>query len=370
MTQFAVGLMSGTSCDGVDAALVRITGPCEAELVAYVVRPYSVDERNHIRSVVDSGGSREVSRLNFTLGRWFAEAVESVLSAGKLASAELSFISSHGHTIWHEPGTDTLQAGEAAVLAERFGVPVVSDFRVRDVAAGGQGAPLVPIADVELFAGAGNRVLLNLGGMANITWVPSPIDQASVVAFDTGPGMSLLDAIVRKEFPGENFDASGTYAAAGAADSKVVRTLLSDSYFGKMPPKSTGRELFGDAYSERLCDLVREANGDASAADLLATAVELTARSISDQLAVLDGSPAELVVSGGGARNVTLVKRLRELNSQVEVKLFGESFFDGDAKEAVAFAYLGWLTLAGKPGNLVGVTGAAGRRVLGKVTPA
>ena len=370
MTALAVGLMSGTSADGVDAALVRIDGDREVSLVAYHVRPYTHRERDRIRRAIESGGARDLAELDFELGEWFAQAVQSVLDLAGVASKDLSFISSHGHTIWHEPGAATLQLGEAGVLAERFGVQVVSDFRGRDVAAGGQGAPLVPLVDVKLFAGSGNRVLLNIGGMANLTWIPAPVDRETVLAFDTGPGMSLVDAIVREHFRGEMFDEGGILSGGGTADQVVVENLLGGAFFKKKPPKSTGRELFGDIYARGLCSLVSEQSPRATANDFLATAVELTARSITDQIDVLPGLPAELVISGGGARNLTLLERLRELNAQLRVKLFGDLFFDGDAKEAVSFAYLGLLSLEGEPGNLPAATGAAGPRVLGKITPA
>lgn len=362
--------MSGTSADGVDAALVRMDDGPLVELVAYHVRPYDEEERGALRGAIERGGGRELSHLNFDMAGWFTDAVEAVLVKGGAAPEQLDFIASHGHTVWHEPGKNTLQLGEAAVLAERFGVSVISDFRVRDVAAGGQGAPLVPLVDVDLFSGSGERVLLNIGGIANVTWIPAPPDRTTAVAFDTGPGMTLIDTIVREQFHGMSIDDDGALAASGTVDQVAVETLLGDSYFRKPPPKSTGREFFGDAYARSLCSRVREHHPGATAHDFLATSVELTARSISDHLATLDGNPRDLVISGGGARNSTLVNRLRVLNSRIEVKLFDELYFDGDAKEAVAFAYLGWLTTRKSEGNLPGVTGSAGPRVLGKITPA
>jgi anhydro-N-acetylmuramic acid kinase len=287
--------------------------------------------------------------------------------------ADLSFVATHGQTIWHEPRKATLQLGDPAVLAERLGVRVVSDFRSRDVAAGGEGAPLVPIADVMLFAqDHGGRVLLNLGGMANVTWVPRRGSLAGVIAFDTGPGVAVIDAVARGLDPSTPFDDGGARAARGRSFDDVVGSLLEHPYFGQRPPKSTGRETFGDGFAERLVAAIRARAPAATGEDCLATAVRLTVQSVARQLSrwLPVGASGDVVVSGGGARNGQLLRGLEHELHPWPVRRFSDLFFDGDAKEAVAFAFLGWLSLQGKAGNVPAATGARGPRVLGRITPA
>ena len=371
MSALAVGLMSGTSLDGVDAALVRIEPRARVTLVAFRSDSYSAEERRRLLQAMTQGGARELAELNVWLGERFAGAVTELLRQADVAPQELAFIASHGQTVWHEPGRATLQLGDPAVLAERFGVPVVSDFRSRDVAAGGQGAPLVPIADALLFGHPKSpRALLNIGGMANVTWVPRRGDVDGVLAFDTGPGVAVLDAVVRAVRPDLTFDVGGALAAQGRPQDAVVDELLAHPFFSAKPPKSTGRETFGEAFAEQLRARTLAAAPGASAADLMTTALSLTVRSIAGQLTRwLPPGGAELLVAGGGARNPTLMRALAAALPQWSVRPFAEAFFEGDAKEAVAFAFLGWLTLEGKPGNVPGATGARGPRVLGRITP-
>ena len=359
-----VGLMSGTSLDGMDAAFTRFTGPTHVELLGFATRPYSDAERDAIRSVLAGGSAADFARLHRRLAEWACDAVQLALDAGRGRASDLSFIAFHGQTIWHEPPTVTWQLGEAALLAERFGVRVVSNFRARDVAAGGQGAPLVPVADVLLFgAPDAPRVLLNLGGMANLTYVERRAQERGAFAFDTGPGVAVVDAIARLVRPGLPFDRDGALAAQGSPDEAV----LADPFFAAPPPKSTGRERFGDAYAETLHRRVPGPGG-------VATAVELTARSIARAIARWVPAAPEVVVSGGGVHHPGLIaaleRGLRADGRRAELRRFDDLFFPGDAKEAVAFALLGYLTLHGQPGNLVAATGAAGPRVLGTVTPA
>ncbi|GBD31257.1 Anhydro-N-acetylmuramic acid kinase [bacterium HR33] len=373
MSVLAVGLMSGTSADGVDAALVRIEESGELSLVAFVFLAYAASERVRLLDAIERGTPRELATVDVWLGERFADAVERVLAEAGAKAKDLKFIACHGHTFWHEPGKASLQLGNPAVLAERFGVTVVSDFRSRDVAAGGQGAPLVPIADACLFGHPQKgRALLNLGGMANVTWVPRLGDVDGTIAFDTGPGMAVIDCVVRKLVPDLEYDVGGVLAASGRAVEEAVRVLLSDPFFGLPPPKSTGRERFGTAFAERLIAEVSERLPDAAPEDMVATAVELTARSVADQIErwLPRGERSELLVSGGGAKNRWLMERLAQRLAQWEVVRFEDVFFDGDAKEAAAFAFLGWLTLHGRPGNVPRATGARGPRVLGRITPA
>jgi anhydro-N-acetylmuramic acid kinase len=361
-----VGLMSGTSLDGVDAALVRFESPTRCALLNFHSRPYSTEDRNQILEGIAGAEAPALARLHVRLADWAAEAVEALLAESRVKPSELGFIAMHGQTIWHEPPTVSWQLGEAAVLAERFGVRVVSNFRSRDVAAGGQGAPLVPIADILLFGHPEQpRVLLNIGGMANLTYVPRRAQQDGAFAFDTGPGMALIDALVRRADPGLRFDLDGRMARSGKPRDAVLERLLAEPYFSLAPPKSTGRELFGMPLAERIAQ-------DAPGADGVATAVELTARSITDGCARWVPGTPEVVVSGGGVHHPLLMERLRDLLGAkgLTLRRFDDLFFHGDAKEAAAFALLGYLTLHGQPGNVPGATGAAGPRVLGQITPA
>ena len=373
MSPLAVGLMSGTSLDGVDAALVRLEEPARVELVAFRSDPYDREERRHLLEVMSQGTARDLAAVNVWLGERFARAVEALLAQAGRKADELAFIASHGQTMWHDPGRATLQLGDPAVLAERLGVTVVSDFRSRDVAAGGQGAPLVPIADALLFGHPEHgRALLNIGGMANVTWVPRGGSTEGVLAFDTGPGVAVLDAVVRAMRPNLAYDYGGELAAQGRAVEPAVRRALRHPYFQAPPPKSTGREVFGEAFAARLCEHALSARRKAVAADLVATALALTVQSIADQInrwLPQDGE-RDLLVAGGGARNPVLMEQLAATLPDWRLTRFSDAFFDGDAKEAVVFAFLGWLTLNGRAGNVPSATGARGPRVLGRITPA
>jgi anhydro-N-acetylmuramic acid kinase len=363
----AVGLMSGTSLDGMDAALVRLEGPTHATLLEFVTRPYTSEEREQIRNALNGATASTMARLHVQLAEWAAEAVQSVLLRSSVPASQLSLIAFPGQTIWHEPPVVSWQLGEPAVLAERFGVRVVSGFRARDVAAGGQGAPLVPMADVLLFAATdAPRILLNLGGMANLTYVERRAQDDGVLAFDTGPGVAVIDATARLVDRETSYDRDGHLAARGKPNEEVLAELLADSFFGVPPPKSTGRERFGDGYAAAL---YRRLPGP----DAVATAVELTARTVASAIGRWTPAGVEVVASGGGCHHPGLMAALsRHLSDQGHhpLRRFDELFFLGDAKEAVAFALLGYLTLHGQPGNLPSATGAGGPRVLGAVTPA
>lgn len=362
----AVGLMSGTSLDGVDAALVRLQGPTHATLLDFVTRPYTDDERAEIRSAFNGATAPALARLHVRVADWAAEAVQGLLVQGKVPASDLSLISFPGQTIWHEPPLVSWQLGEPAVLAEKFGVPVVSGFRARDVAAGGQGAPLVPMADVLLFASPdAPRVLLNLGGMANLTYVERRAQEEGVLAFDTGPGVAVIDAVARLVDPRRSYDRDGRIAAQGSVHEPVLSRLLADPFFTAEPPKSTGRERFGDEFARALHQEVPGPDG-------VATAVELTARTVAGAIARWTGPGVEVVASGGGCHHPGLMTSLgRHLAERGKhpLRRFDDLFFAGDAKEAVAFALLGYLTLHGQPGNIPAATGAGGARVLGTVTP-
>ncbi|MCC7194612.1 MAG: anhydro-N-acetylmuramic acid kinase [Gemmatimonadaceae bacterium] len=383
-----VGLMSGTSLDGVSAAVVRFredaTGRIAPDLLAFTEIAYDGAMRGRLAAALNGAKPAEYARLDFDLGGWLARAaIEAIAEAG-VARSDIAAIASHGHTVWHDPPHATWQFGQAAVIAERLGLPVVSDFRVRDVAAGGQGAPLVPIADALLFAAPGHwRALQNLGGIGNVTIVP-PADAArslaGVRAFDTGPGVCVIDGVTQLVRPGLAYDHGGALARSGSAIEAVVDALLAEPFFAAEPPRSTGRELFTERYIEDFFARCRSARHGCSDADVVATAVRFTARSIALAFERFIPEPvAELVLSGGGARNPALFDAIEAALDPVPthaafsrraVRRFDDAWFDGSAKEAVAFAFLGWLHLKGRPGNVRAATGARGPRVLGTYTPA
>lgn len=371
-----VGLMSGTSADGITAAAARFSpatdGGVSVELLAHVTRAYAPPERDRLLRALAGATPAEYCRLGFDLGAWLADAALAVMARARLAPADVRAIASHGHTVWHDPPHATWQIGEAAVIAERTGVEVISDFRVRDVAAGGQGAPLVPAADTLLFAARGAwRALQNLGGIANVTVAPPRGTPDVIYAFDTGPGCVLIDGLTRAFFPDRAYDIDGALARRGTVIDDVVHDALTHPYFAARPPKSTGRELFTPDYQARFVARARAARAGATPEDLIATAVALTARSIGDQYRRFVREPVrEVVLSGGGARNPVLVDAIARELAPVPVRRFDELFFDGEAKEAVAFALLGWLHLEGLAGNVPTATGARGPRRLGKRSPA
>lgn len=360
--------MSGTSLDGMDAALVRFRGPTRVELVGFAHRPYHAEERRELEEAIErqEGGARRLAHLHARLAEWAVEAVEEVLGRSRIAADALDFIAFHGQTVWHEPPIVTWQVGEPAVLAERFGVRVVSGFRGRDLAAGGEGAPLVPMADVLLFGADDHpRVLLNIGGMANLTVVIRRAVEEGSIAFDTGPGMAVIDAVARLADSSLPYDRDGALAARGRVQEAPLARCLAEPFFAQVPPKSTGRERFGSGFAKRLY-------GAVPGADAVATAVELTARSITDAVQRWTPPGTEVVAAGGGCRHPVLWASLRHrlAGAGRELRHFRDLFFAGEAKEAVAFALLGYLTIHGQPGNLPAATGARGPRVLGCITPA
>lgn len=369
-----VGLMSGTSLDGITAAVVRFSdrgATVAAELIGFTQRAYSSEQRERLQHALVEGTPAEYCRLGFDLGEWLAAAAIQAIAEAGVSRKEIAAVASHGQSIWHEPGHSTWQTGESAVIAERLGVPVVSDFRVRDVAAGGQGAPLVPIADAMIFCSPTSwRALQNLGGIGNVTVVPPKGDLSGVRAFDTGPGAGVIDKVTRALRPELPFDVDGLLAAKGTPVDSVVIQLLEHPYFRAEPPKSTGPELFSPSYAETLIRMCREEKSGCGDEDIIATAVELTARSIADSYRRFIAEPvSEVVVSGGGAKNPSLVRAISRAVAPLTVRSFDELFFDGEAKEAVAFALMGYLHLKGRTGNVPSATGARGPRVLGKLTP-
>lgn len=378
-----IGLISGTSADGIDAAVVKLTakgaGRPDAKVVAFVDTPFPAGLRNRILSVAGGGavGAAEIAALDAELGEAFARAALKAAKAAKIDPSKVLAIGSHGQTVHHAPRARprvTMQLGDPFVIAERTGIAVVSDFRRRDVAAGGEGAPLTPIAHFDLFAEKGlARAVQNLGGIGNVTVLPADAKPDGVFAFDTGPANMILDGLVRAFTSGRmRYDKNGALSARGEADETLLATLLEDPFYRAPPPKSTGRELFGRAYVKRLIDSARRRG--LTHADTLATAAELTARSVANSYRrfVLPRVPVEeTLLCGGGVHNLDVVARLaRHLEPLgVAVKSTADQGVDPDAVEAIAFAVLAYETLRGRPGNVPRATGAVGPRVLGAIVP-
>ena len=358
-----VGLMSGTSLDGIDAALVEFapSGPALIGSV-YLPMPAALNAELHALQSESRNELDRAARAGNELARLYAEAVRTLLERAGIAPEQVHACGCHGQTIRHQPEAGyTLQIGNPALLAELAGISVVADFRSRDVAAGGQGAPLVPAFHAVTFgAGARHRVILNIGGIANLSYLPA---QGPVTGFDTGPGNALLDLWIQRHL-GHGHDASGTWARSGSVLSEVLDAMLAEPYFSRSPPKSCGRELFNAAWLERF-PLQR-----AAPQDVQATLAELGARSIA--VAVQRHCPlaTELYVCGGGAHNLDLLERLGRNLPRCAVETTAALGVDPDWVEAIAFAWLAKQTLDRNPGNLPTVTGARGLRVLGAIYPA
>lgn len=369
--RLVVGLLSGTSADGTDAALCAIEGFDETTRLtmrAFVSTPFTRPLRERIFRVSEANAA-ELCDLDVLLGEAFAEAARAVCAAAGVAMTDVDLIGSHGQTAVHHPRSagrlgSTMQIGEAAVIAERTGCPVISDFRVRDVAAGGEGAPLVPLVDHLLFRMPGRRrALQNIGGIANVTLVGEKLSE--LVAFDNGPGNMPLDTVARAASGGlESFDRDGARASRGQVDAALLAELHQHPYLARPIPKSTGREDFGKEFVYPLL-----ARFDARKDDLLATLTRFSAEAIARSYReMLPALPDEVFVSGGGALNPTLMAHLTELLAPIPVQSVAVLGVDPEAKEAMSFAVLANQTLFGQPGNVPAVTGAAGPRVLGKLS--
>jgi anhydro-N-acetylmuramic acid kinase len=371
--RLCVGLISGTSADGAEAALCRIRGTGSSTrlaLIAHLRTPFEPELSSRIRR---ADSAREISELNFLLGERFAQAALKVIAAAGLSPQEVDLIGSHGQTIAHLPKPlaaqpSTLQIGEASVIAERTGIPTVSDFRTRDVAAGGQGAPLVPYADWVLFRKRGvHRALQNIGGIANVSVVGDRLKD--VLAFDTGPGNMLLDELARRVSSGAlSCDLDGRLSRRGAIIPELLRRLLRHAFLAQSPPRSTGRESFGDSLAEDLWKRYRRRPFDLMATALAFT-VEATARAYEKY--VLPRFELEgIYVSGGGSRNPGVMSGLRaRLSQRTPLYPLSKLGFPEQAKEAVCFALLASECLSGTPQNVPSATGARGPVILGKIVP-
>jgi anhydro-N-acetylmuramic acid kinase len=375
-----LGIMSGTSADGIDVALVRVAGR-KASLEHFAVFPFP---RRVQKAILELGEgrpvtTREISQLNFLLGEIFANAALAACKKFRVAPSQIDVIGSHGQTVFHQGVpvpfngqriASTLQIGEPSVIAARTGITTVGDFRPADMAVGGQGAPLVPFVDFLLYRHPRiGRVALNIGGIANVTVIPAGANLEDVFAFDTGPGNMVIDALVRHFTRGrKRFDRNAELAAKGKLLPGLLQTLLRDKYLSKLPPKTTGREQYGEGYLRGLL-FHREAR-HVNPEDVVRTATILTALSILDAFHHFIGPKAkigELIVSGGGAHNPLLMAQLESGLNGVRVREAGELGVPGDAKEAFAFAVLACETLRERPANVPGATGAIKAVVLGKV---
>jgi anhydro-N-acetylmuramic acid kinase len=378
-----IGLMSGTSTDGVDAALVRLRprrAGYRVEGVVFRTYPFPAPLRRKLLAAAEGTPrpAADFSRLNFELGHVFAGATLRLLQAARTAPAAVDLIGSHGHTIFHGPwgqqrGTpSTWQIGEPAVIAARTGITTVADFRPADVAHGGQGAPLVPYVHWLLFRHARRgRAINNIGGISNITFLRAAAGVRDVIAFDAGPGTMIIDAVTTRVTGGHRrYDHAGRLAQAGQVDEMGVRELMRHPFLRRRPPKSTGREEFGAAMVDRLFAAARRRR--LTAADLVATATAFTARALGDayrRFVLPLGRVDEVYVCGGGGRNPVLLAMLANELPFARVAAVDHLGIDGDALEAVAFAVLGVEAVRGKCANLPRVTGAKTATVLGKVVP-
>jgi anhydro-N-acetylmuramic acid kinase len=384
-TMIVAGVMSGTSADGIDVALVRIAGGrrISLKLLAHEAFPYPAVLRRAVLAAMNakSTSTAELARLNWRLGIAYANAVKATAERHKLG---IDLIGCHGQTLYHQGQAEsyagknfacTWQAGEAALIASELQAPVVSNFRPADMAAGGQGAPLVPLFDQVYFGDAKRgRVLQNIGGIANLTAISAGSEIDELIAFDTGPGNMVIDALMQKLFE-KPFDHKGRIAANGRVLEPVLEEMLRNRYFKVKPPKSAGREEFGREYAAAFLSACRSVSRKPE--DAVATATALTAESIARSFRqfvwpVMKDAPIDYIVSGGGARNATLMKMLAARLEPLGCALAATEAFGlpAEAKEAAAFALLAWGTWEGLPGNVPSATGAKRLAILGQITQA
>lgn len=373
--------MSGTSLDGIDVAVIDITGSgykAKINVLTSHSVPYPKPVREALFSISNANThTSDISRLNFVLGELYAEALEETVERASIPLNSIKLIGCHGQTIFHEGQSanflgkkvaSTFQIGESSIITERTGIDVISNFRERDMAAGGKGAPLVPYLDYMLMRHRGRgRVAVNIGGIANLTAIPPNTSTDRVIAFDTGPGNMVIDQLVTRITQGQQcYDRDGAIAGSGMVDAKLLAKLLRDKYFRAKPPKTAGREQYGTEFVSKLLDT------ELSTEDLIATATALTAESIAASIRNFvqpEMRVDEVFVSGGGTHNTTLMAMLRKALGMIPVKDTTEVGLDVDAKEAIAFAVLAYETANLRPSNIPMATGARHPVVLGKVTP-
>ena len=367
MSHLVVGLMSGTSLDGVDAAVVDFSASAPRLVGTHFVA-YPAQLRADVLALNTAGDNEldRARRVGLELARLYAHATLQLLGGLNIAAHDVEAIGCHGQTVRHRPDAGyTVQLGDGAMLAEATGICVVADFRSRDIAAGGQGAPLVPAFHHAIFGDARiHRVIANLGGIANITNLPSSEStNASPIGFDTGPGNLLLDLWVELH-RGRTRDDGGAWAASGAVDQALLDRMMSDDFLSRPPPRSTGRDHFNARWLAQMGVESRDA------ADVQATLAEFTAQSLAQAIRIWCGAPREVLLCGGGVHNDDLVKRITSALPAARVASTASLGIDPDYVEACAFAWLAWRALHHLPGNLPAVTGARGARVLGAIYPA
>lgn len=381
-----VGLMSGTSADGVSAALVEVEGcwvDTKLNLLKFRNYPYPRDIREKIFELFspDTSTVDKICHMNFVLGEFFADCVMKLVEEASLSLDDIDLIGSHGQTIYHipEPKTtwryrtrSTFQIGELAVIAERTGIPTVGDFRKRDVSAGGEGAPLTPYLDYILHRHERlNRAFQNIGGIANLTFLPAGASLEDVIAFDTGPGNMVIDAVVRYYTHGSmSYDRDGEIAASGEVDETLLHKLLDDPYFAREPPKTTGRERFGEQYARRIIEYAREHG--LSFRDVVATVTALTVETIAtayERFILPYWRLDEVYVSGGGVKNKAIMHHLAERLKPVKLFDYSRLGIPSEAKEAVLMAILANEFVMGNAANVPSATGAGKRVVLGTFVP-
>lgn len=386
-SRLVVGLVSGTSVDGIDAALVRIAGDPLApdiELLSFREMPFTPEVRAAVFKAFrpETSGVDELCRLNYVLGHLFADAAIGVIEESGFSTEDVDVIGFAGQTVYHIPEREnvlgvvtgsTMQLGEATVVAERTKTLTVAELYTRDIAAGGKGAPLSPFGDFVMFRNQGKAMAIhNVGGIANVTAFPANARPEQVIGFDTGPGNMVIDAMVRHVTKGaRQYDRDGLLAARGRVHEGLLAELMDDAYFTEAPPKATGRERYGEQYAKHVLTLA-EKHGVAGE-DLVATATALTAASIAlnYERFVLPRIPVtEIVVAGGGAFNPTLLRFLQERLPHIAVRTFEDYGYSSKAREAMTFALIANATVAGVPNNLPSVTGAERPVVLGKLVPA
>lgn len=367
---YAVGLMSGTSLDGVDAALVKITNKKNPtfEMVEFVSIPYSEDLKQKVlkNSVPATSNIQEICSLNVELSYSYVEAVQEVLRKANFDLENLDFIANHGQTVWHNPAnmdglaSSTLQLGDASTISRVFNKLVIYDFRTLDMAYGGSGAPLIPMSEFLIFRSMEkSRILLNIGGIGNITYLKKKCEIDEILAFDTGPGNMLIDGACMKLF-NKPYDDGGQIGMSGTVNQKIVDELMEDEYFKKLPPKSTGREKYSHSFLDNVIQQAKKEN--MSDADIVSTLSAFTASSIINQIEthIPEFNDGELVVSGGGANNPYLVELLNKYKTKKYKIITGYDLgYNADAKEAIGFAVLGYLRIMNKASNVVSVTGAS-----------
>lgn len=372
--KYAVGIMSGTSLDGIDVALVAISHEEQYTLIDFKSYPFSsfIKEKILLSLSKNTSNVEQICSLNFELGYLFGEAVLKICSENDLNSQSLAFVASHGQTIYHHPTStkgvvsSTLQIGESSVISELTKTTVVSDFRYRDMSVGGQGAPIVPFSEYKLYKSEQkNRILQNIGGISNATIIPKNANLTDVIAFDSGPGNMIIDELCR-HFYQKEYDKNGDYASLGKINEELLHTFMSHPFIKQPYPKTTGREDFGKQYVEQL--LVQYPSIPAN--DWIATATLFTAKSIA--LAVQDlfnqNEDVELIVGGGGSYNKTLLSMLKQALPSYWILTQEDIGFSSDAKEAIAMVILGYQTLQRKPSNVPNATGASKEVILGKIT--